>query len=90
MACTLIAGKVEECCRRIRDVVNIYFWLYQEIRIGRNSSKRIMDYVADVFCSKFVFMVRSITNGEIEQPRLKCVFYENWDSMCNLGTRSVF
>ncbi|PJF17514.1 hypothetical protein PSACC_02635 [Paramicrosporidium saccamoebae] len=47
MACTLIAGKVEECCRRIRDVVNIYFWLHQEIRGARPI--RIMDYVADEY-----------------------------------------
>jgi hypothetical protein len=47
MACTLIAGKVEECCRRIRDVVNIYFWLHQEIRGTRPI--RMMDYVAEEY-----------------------------------------
>ncbi len=44
MACTLIAGKVEECCRRIRDVVNIYYWLYQKTRGVERC--QLMDYVA--------------------------------------------
>lgn len=48
MACTLIAGKVEECCRRVRDVVNIYHWLYQTLRrTSRTTVPRLMDYVGE-------------------------------------------
>lgn len=46
MACTLIAGKVEECYRRVRDIVNVYYWLAQRMQ-GQPSAK-IMDYVSDV------------------------------------------
>ena len=47
MACTLIAGKVEECPRRVRDVVNIYHWMHKRIR-GRDSFAP-MGYISDEY-----------------------------------------
>lgn len=47
MACVLIAGKVEECCRRVRDVVNIFYWLYQTIRAQK--SIRMMEYISEEY-----------------------------------------
>lgn len=46
MASTLIAGKVEECCRRVRDVVNIFFYLFQKL-LGQ--SPRLLAYISDEY-----------------------------------------
>lgn len=47
MGCTLVAGKVEECSRRVRDIVNTFHWLLQDVRSV--SPKCMMDYIADEY-----------------------------------------
>ena len=46
MACVFVAGKVEECIRRARDIVNVFHHIYCLIR---NLSARPIDYVGDTY-----------------------------------------
>lgn len=47
MACILIAGKVEECSRRVREIVNIFHWLWSSIR--NQLPYRMMEYVGEEY-----------------------------------------
>ena len=47
MACTFIAGKVEECYRRVRDIVNIFYWLHQDICGVKTPS--ILGYISNEY-----------------------------------------
>lgn len=47
MACILIASKVEECSRRVRDIVNIFHWLWSSIR--NRLPYRMMEYVGEEY-----------------------------------------
>lgn len=46
MACVFVAGKVEECIRRARDIVNVFHHIYCLIR---NLSALPIDYVGDTY-----------------------------------------
>jgi hypothetical protein len=59
MACVYIAGKVEECPRRARDVVNAFYHLYCKVR---NMPLKPMPYVCDIY---YIWRDRLITAESI-------------------------
>jgi hypothetical protein len=47
MAALFVAGKVEECYRRARDVVNVFHWLHGRMRSGKGPSR--LPYICDEY-----------------------------------------
>lgn len=64
MACVFVAGKVEECIRRARDIVNVFHHIYCLIR---NLPAHPIDYVGDTYyvwrdrlCTTESFLLREL------------------------------
>lgn len=47
MAALFVAGKVEECYRRARDIVNVFYWLHGRHRNGRGPAR--LPYICDEY-----------------------------------------
>lgn len=48
MACAFIAGKIEECHRRARDIVNVFHWLLNRL-LYPNQKYKLLGYVSDEY-----------------------------------------
>lgn len=47
MAALFVAGKVEECYRRARDLVNVFHWIHGKMRGGRGPGR--LPYICDEY-----------------------------------------
>lgn len=49
MACIFVAGKVEECHRRARDVVNVFYWILHRLEDPTHHRFALLGYVSDEY-----------------------------------------